>query len=47
VGGAVSVGDLTGVMKQVGFVEVEFVGNTTVTTSEFTVGGLFRARKRD
>ena len=32
-------------MKSIGFVKVEYVGETKVTTSQFTVGGLFRAAK--
>jgi hypothetical protein len=32
-------------LKNVGFVDVEFVGATGMTTSKFTEGALFRARK--
>jgi hypothetical protein len=45
VGGAISVGDLTGLMEDIGFVNVEFVGTTGITTSQFTTGGHFRGKK--
>jgi hypothetical protein len=32
-------------MKSAGFVRVEYVGTTGITTSRFTVGALFRADK--
>jgi hypothetical protein len=32
-------------MKSIGFVKVEYVGETKVSTSQFTVGGSFRAVK--
>lgn len=32
-------------MKSLGFVNVEYLGGTLVSTSAFTVGGLFRAHK--
>jgi hypothetical protein len=32
-------------MKDAGFVAVEYVGATGVTTSRFTAGAMFRARK--
>jgi hypothetical protein len=32
-------------MKGMGFINVEYVGSTPVATSQFTVGGTFRARK--
>lgn len=44
-GGAVPVRDLTGLMREAGFKEVEFLGTTGMATSKFTEGALFRARK--
>jgi len=43
VGGAVSVGDQIKLMEKAGFKDVECVGNTGISTSEFTVGALFTA----
>jgi hypothetical protein len=37
--------DLTDLMMSIGFVNVEYVGETKVSTSQFTAGGLFRAVK--
>ncbi len=38
-------GDLISLMRGAGFIGVEYVGGTPVSTSPFTVGGLFRASK--
>lgn len=38
-------GDLINLMRGAGFISVEHVGGTPVSTSPFTVGGLFRASK--
>ncbi len=32
-------------VKSIGFVQVQYVGETNVSTSQFTAGGLFRAVK--
>jgi hypothetical protein len=32
-------------MKNIGFIQAEFIGTTSVTTSQFTAGALFRALK--
>jgi hypothetical protein len=32
-------------MESIGFVKVEYAGETKVSTSQFTIGGLFRAVK--
>jgi hypothetical protein len=45
VGGAVLVEDLLSLIRSVGFEDVEFTGKTGMTTSKFTEGALFRARK--
>jgi hypothetical protein len=37
--------ELIALMEYVGFVQVEYVGATGVTTSDFTVGVLLRAVK--
>jgi hypothetical protein len=39
------VGDLTALMKSAGFIQVEYLGETNVSTSQCTVGALFRAMK--
>ena len=36
-------GELTDLMKNVGFVNVEYFGETGVATSQCTTGGLFKA----
>jgi hypothetical protein len=35
--------DLTDLLENVGFIEVQYVGQTNVSTSACTVGALFRA----
>lgn len=45
IGGAIPVRDLVGLMKSVGFVQVEYVGTTSITTSRYTIGAMFRACK--
>ena len=45
-GGAIPVGDLVALMERTGFIEVEQVGWTGMTTSRYTCGATFRARKR-
>jgi len=45
VGGAIPVGDLLDLLGKAGFSQVEFLGSTGITTSEFTEGALFSARK--
>jgi hypothetical protein len=45
VGGAIPVRDQIELMEAAGFVDVEYAGGTGITTSRFTAGGLFRARK--
>ncbi len=37
--------DQVGLMEKAGFIQVEHIGMSAVTTSRFTVGALFRARK--
>ena len=44
-GGAIPVGDLVEIITRAGFEEVEFAGYTSASTSRFTQGGLFVARK--
>lgn len=36
-------GDLTGLMKSAGFVQVEYFGETGISTSQCTIGGLLKA----
>lgn len=36
-------GDLTDLLKNAGFIEVEYLGETGVSTSACTIGALFRA----
>lgn len=37
--------ELVDLLESVGFVDVEFVAKTGVSTSKYTVGATFRARK--
>jgi hypothetical protein len=45
VGGAIPVRDIVSLLKKAGFEQPEFGGKTGITTSKFTEGALFRARK--
>ncbi|MFH2001455.1 MAG: hypothetical protein ABIK28_17365 [Planctomycetota bacterium] len=37
--------ELLALMRAVGFTHVEYIGNTGVETSRYTLGATFRARK--
>jgi len=45
VGGTIPVGDQLKVMEQAGFSGIEYLGQTGVRTSKYTVGALFKAVK--
>ena len=45
IGGTIPVRDQLNIMEEVGFSDVEFLGETGFRTSQYTVGALFRAGK--
>lgn len=46
IGGAIPVGDQIALLKEVGFIDVNYLGDTPFSTSKYTTGSLFKARKQ-